>query len=165
MFSDLNNLMVSTPLSTDFDERYGFTEAEVEALATYLGQDAHMDEARRWYDGYRFGSVDVYNPWSVLNYLNRGCAPGVYWANTSSNDVVGRAVSRANETTLSEVYDLLEPGGCVLASFDPGVVFPDVGVRESALWSMLYLAGYLTTDVTESPDDDRARRPLRERAG
>ena len=161
VFSDLNNLMVSTPLSADFDERYGFTEAEVEALATYLGQDTCMDEARRWYDGYRFGSVDAYNPWSVLNYLNRGCVPGVYWVNTSSNDVVGQAVACANEATLSEVYDLLEPGGLVLASLDLGVVFPDVGVRENALWSMLYLAGYLTTDVTESPDDDRARRPLR----
>ena len=97
----------------------------------------------------------------MLNYLNRGCVPDVYWVNTSSNDVVGQAVSRANETTLSEVYDLLEPSGCVLASLDLGVVFPDVGVRESALWSMLYLVGYLTTDVTESPDDDRARRPPR----
>ena len=57
VFSDLNNLMMSTPLSTDFDERYGFTEAEVDALATYLGQDAHMGEARCWYDGYRFGPL------------------------------------------------------------------------------------------------------------
>lgn len=161
IFSDLNNLAVSTPLTTRFDERYGFTDTEVSALAVYLGYPGCMDEARSWYDGYRFGAVDVYNPWSVLNYFDQGCAPDVYWGNTSSNSVVGDAVAHAGSSTLGKLYELLEPGGTVSASLELGCVFPDVGVREGALWSMLYLAGYLTTDLTALPNDNRLRRPLR----
>ena len=79
IFSDMNNLTVSTPLTVEFDERYGFTDAEVAALAAYLGHGGCMAEAREWYDGYRFGQIDVYNPWSVLNYIDSGCAVDVYW--------------------------------------------------------------------------------------
>ena len=161
IFSDLNSFTVSTALSTTFDGRYGFTDAEVTALSAYLGLSGHMDEARSWYDGYRFGRVDVYNPWSVLNYLDSGCTPGVYWANTSSNDVIVEAVRSADDERLEDLYRLMEPDGYVVSSLDLGVVFPDVGVRQDALWSMLYLAGYLTTDLTVAPDDDMAVRPLR----
>ena len=161
IFSDLNNLTVSTPLTVRFEERYGFTDDEVAALASYLGCGGCMDEARAWYDGYRFGQVDVYNPWSVLNYLDNDCAADVYWGNTSSNGVVGEAVRRAGEATLAKLYALLRPGGTVAAPLELGCVFPDVGVREGALWSMLYLAGYLTTDLTMTPNNNRLRRPLR----
>lgn len=161
IFSDLNNLVVSTALSAEFDERYGFTDAEVEALATYLGHPDCMDEARVWYDGYRFGDADVYNPWSVLNYLRQGCSPDVYWGNTSGNSVVGDLVRRADARTLEQVYALLEPGGAVSAPLNLGVVFPDVGASPGALWSMLYLAGYLTTDDTAIPNNTRVPRRLR----
>lgn len=161
IFSDLNNLTVSTALSSEFDERYGFSDAEVHALMVYLGFEGCMDEARRWYDGYRFGGADVYNPWSILNYLKQDCTPDVYWGNTSSNSVVGELVRHADEATLSSVYALLEPGGTVDAPLDLGIVFPDIGVRPEALWSMLYLAGYLTTEDTMLPNNTRVRRRLR----
>lgn len=161
IFSDLNNLTVSTSLSSISDDRFGFTEAEVAALAAYLEHDDCVQQAREWYDGYRFGSEDIYNPWSILNYFDRGCVPGVYWANTSSNEVVGSLVRNADPDTLAQVYSLLEPQGYVASSLDLGVVFPDVGIRAGALWSMLYLAGYLTTDLTEEPDNNMALRPLR----
>lgn len=161
IFSDLNNLRVSTPLSTISDERFGFTDAEVAALAAYKGLPDCMGEARQWYDGYRFGNVSVYNPWSVLNYLDQDYTPGVYWANTSSNEVIGELIRHADADTLARIYGLLEPGGYVAAPLDLGVVFPDVGVRQDAIWSMLYLAGYLTTDLTMESDNNRARRPLR----
>lgn len=161
IFSDLNNIKVSSPLSIDSDERFGFTDAEVAALSSYLGAEAHLDEMGEWYDGYRFGEASVFNPWSVINYLASGCRPGVYWVNTASNDVVGEAVRSADEDTLEQLYALLEPGGYIVSALDLGVVFPDVGVRADALWSMLYLAGYLTTDFTEDPDDSLARCPLR----
>ncbi len=161
IFSDLNNLAVSTALSTDFDERYGFTEAEVAALAAYLGHADCLDEAREWYDGYRFGTVDVYNPWSMLNYLDQGCTPGAYWLNTSSNSVVGSAIRTADERFLGELYCLAQPGGTVFEPLDLGIVFPDVGVRPDAAWSMLYLAGYLTTDDVAVPDDPWRERALR----
>lgn len=161
VFSDLNNLVVSTPLSNSFDEYFGFTDDEVKALAEYLGHGDCVGEARSWYDGYRFGSTDVYNPWSVLNYFDRGCVPGVYWANTSSNEIVGELVRKADMETLEQVYSLFDEGGYVAAPLDLGLVFPDIGVRGSAIWSMLYLAGYLTTDLTDEPDNDKAMRPLR----
>ena len=161
IFSDLNNITVNTTLSSEFDERYGFTDAEVAALATYLGHADCMAEAREWYDGYRFGKTDVYNPWSVLNYLKQDCAPGVYWLNTSSNSVVGSAVRAADARTLADLYSLARPGGTVFEPLDLGVVFPDVGVHSDAIWSMLYLAGYLTTNDVMAPDDPWYERTLR----
>lgn len=87
--------------------------------------------------------------------------PGVYWVNAPPNDMVGQAVGPAGETTPSGVYDLLGPGRCVLASLNNlDVVFPDVELRENVLWSMLYLTGCLTSDVTESHGDDLSRRPF-----
>ena len=163
IFSDLNNLVVSTPLSTDSDERFGFTDAEAAALIAYMGYDdpKYMVEARRWYDGYRFGAADVYNPWSVLNYVNYGCSVDVYWGNTSGNAVVGDLVRTADETTIEEIYKLLEPDGVVWASLDLGIVFPEMGLQGDALWSMLYLSGYLTTEDTSMPNDSQLVRPLR----
>ncbi len=161
IFSDLNNIAVSTALSIKFDERYGFTEAEVAALAAYLGYTKGIDEAREWYDGYRFGKTDVYNPWSVLYYFDQDCTPGVYWLNTSSNSVVGAAIRAANTRVLNQLYALARPGGTVAAALDLGIVFPDIGVRKDAMWSMLYLAGYLTTNDVATPDDPWKERALR----
>ncbi len=161
IFSDLNNLSVSTPLSVKFDERFGFTDAEVSALASYLGHPDCMEEARHWYDGYRFGGIDVYNPWSVLCYFDQDCVPDVYWGNTSSNAVVGDLIRRAQGDTLGEIYDLLRPGGTVAAPLDLGIVFPDLEVRDESLWPMLYLAGYLTTEDTYLPNNKMRLRPLR----
>lgn len=161
IFSDLNNVTVSTALSTVSDERFGFTDAEMSALASYFEYADCMDEARRWYDGYRFGNVDVFNPWSALNYFNFSCAPDVYWGNTSGNAVVASLVRQADEDTLGKIYTLMEPCGTVEAPLDLGIVFPDIGIRSDALWSMLYLAGYLTTEDTALPNNTRVRRRLR----
>lgn len=161
IFSDLNNIVVSTALDTRFEERYGFTDAEVEALATYLGHGNCMPEARAWYDGYRFGRVDVYNPWSVLNYFDRDCEPGAYWGNTSGNAVVGELVRNADEATLADVYKLLEPRRTVWRPLDMRAVFSDGTGSDVDLWSMLYLAGYLTTSDTAAPEDVDVPRRLR----
>lgn len=163
IFSDLNNIVVSTALSTDSDERFGFTSNEVASLIAYMGysDDVHVDEARRWYDGYRFGNTEVYNPWSVLNYINYGCSADVYWGNTSGNAVVGDLIRGADESVTGEIYKLLEPGGIVWAPLDLGIVFPEMGLKGDALWSMLYLSGYLTTDETALPNDTLSLRPLR----
>ncbi len=160
IFSDLNNLRVNTSLNVASDERYGFTQKEVEALAEHRGAGASVDELRAWYDGFRFGSVDVYNPWSVLNYFSNDCAVDIYWGNTSSNSVLGDLVRGADDRTLAKLYGLLEPGGVVREVLDLGVVFPDIGLRKGAVWSMLYLAGYLTTNDTEAPNDTERVRAL-----
>ena len=161
IFSDLNNLVVNTALNLRSDERFGFTDEEVEALAEYLGRESSMEEVRRWYDGYRFGSVDIYNPWSVLNYFENHCMADVYWGNTSGNAVLGDMVGTADDRTLEKLYRLLENGGSVSEPLDTGVVFPDGATPEPVLWSMLYLAGYLTTDDIESPNNRSVSRALR----
>ena len=161
IFSDLNNLGVDTPLDTESEERFGFTEAEVAALSEYLGHPNKHLEVKEWYDGYRFGNADIYNPWSVLNYFGKGCRPDVYWANTASNTVVGEAISSADEEDIQDVYRLLQPGGVAWRPLDMGVVFPEFGASGDTLWSLLYLAGYLTTDDAEEPGDSYSPRPLR----
>ena len=161
IFSDLNNLRVDTSMDLASDERYGFLDAEVRALAAYRGEESAVALAREWYDGYRFGSVDVYNPWSVLSFFDNRCMPGAYWGNTSGNGVLGDMVKTADEATLGKLYRLLEPGGTVEEPLDLSVEFPDVGVREEALWSMLYLAGYLTTSDVTDPSDTHLPRRLR----
>lgn len=161
IFSDLNNLTVNTALSTDFDEHYGFTAQEVRALGEYLGQRDFMDEARQWYDGYRFGKQDVYNPWSILNYFDQGCEPDVYWGNTSGNGVVGELIRNADAGTLDKVYALMSPDGEISAPLDLSLVFPDLGVKRDAIWSMLYLSGYLTTDDVSRPGRTDLLRRLR----
>ena len=162
IFSDLNDLTVDTALDTESDERFGFTSLEVASLASYLGHPHKREELREWYDGYRFGDADIYNPWSVLNYFSKRCRPGVYWANTASNAVVGDAVRSADGEGLRDVYQLLQPGGVVWRPLDMSVVFPESGLTGDALLaSMLYLAGYLTTEDTEDPNDQYLLRRLR----
>lgn len=146
IFSDLNNLVVNTSLNAKYDERYGFTEDEVRALANYLGQSAHFPEMRQWYDGYRFGSVDVYNPWSVLNFFDNDCECAPYWGNTSSNAPIAAMVRGGDARLMRKVYELLKAGG--VGGGRPRFVG---GVRRFGCpprgpLVALYLAGYLTTD-------------------
>ena len=161
IFSDLNNVTVDTALDTASDERFGFTEQEVALLAEHLGVPHQREEVKVWYDGYRFGDADIYNPWSVLSYSAKDCRPGVYWANTSSNTPIGDAVRSLNSDALADVYGLLQPGGTVRAPLDFAMVFPEGGVTGDELWSLLYLAGYLTTEDVQDPTDDVLLRRLR----
>ena len=125
--TDLNNLTVDTALDRHFDERFGFTEEEVAALAEYLGHPHRYEEVKAWHDGYRFGDVDIYNPWSVLNYFGNYCEPGVYWANTATNTVVGDAVKSSDNDALCDVFALMQPGGQVCKPLDMGGGFFGVG--------------------------------------
>lgn len=160
IFSGLNNIDVNTPLSPLSDERFGFSPTEVAALATYLDKAEKLDEVREWYDGYRFGDVDIYNPWSVLMYFGKGCTAQPYWANTSGNSVLGEMVHRASSDDLEKMYALLahEP---VYGTIDPNVAFEDTYSLNSPLWSLLYLSGYITSDDTSYPEDPDYERPLR----
>lgn len=161
IFSGLNNLVVNTPLSIASDERFGFTEQEVSALASYLGRGDCLDELRSWYDGYRFGKVSVYNPWSVLNYFASGCVTDAYWGTTSSNIVLGDLVARADAPTTESLYELMEQDGLVEAPLDMGVVYSDLDSQPDSVWSLLYLSGYLTTDDTGAAGDAGRIRRLR----
>ena len=94
IFSGLNNLEVNDVFSTDFDEMYGFTPSEVAEMCADYGHPERFEEAKEWYDGYRFGNADVYNPWSIVNYVKQGFVPKPYWAGTSGNSIISDLADR-----------------------------------------------------------------------
>ena len=159
IFSELNNVQVDTTLDDDHAEAIGFTEAEAEALATYVGRADRMDDMRQWYDGYRFGTTRVYNPWSVLRFLRSGEAQP-YWTNTSSNGIVRDLVARAGQDETVELARLAA-GGTVARPLDLRTVFDGLASNPSAVWAQMYQAGYLTTEDTGFPNDSKRQRALK----
>ncbi len=159
IFSDLNNFIVDTALDHQYREAFGFTQNEVKALATYLGHEDKVSELAVWYDGYDFGGEGVYNPWSVLNYFDHDCIAQPYWTNTSSNDVVRRLIGRASEEVNDKLTELAA-GGQVEDTLDLSIVYGQIDSDTRAVWSQLYLAGYVTTHDVAEPNDARLPRHL-----
>lgn len=166
IFSGLNNIVVNTSMDGEFTEGFGFTADEAQALAAYAGlpQD-RLPEMHDWYDGYCFGGMDVYNPWSVLNYLKKGGAAQPYWGNTSDNAIVHELFAQAGGTTADELRELAA-GRRVLEPVELATVFSDLDSPEArdgsaAFWGQLYLAGYVTTEDVALPNDDISPRELR----
>ena len=148
IFSGLNNLAVHSVLSRRYATAFGFTEAEVEALANQVGLPSCIEDLRRWYDGYLFGGEVLYNPWSVLNYLyapDRGFRP--YWVSTSSDDVLRDLILRGGAGLRGEMEELLH-GGVVEKEIDENIVLRDVHTRPDAVWSFLLFSGYLKAVAT-----------------
>ncbi|MCI5511933.1 MAG: ATP-binding protein [Eubacterium sp.] len=142
IFSDLNNLKVVTTTSDEYAESFGFTEKEVfDALDAY-GLSEKKQEVKRWYDGFIFGShEDIYNPWSILNYLDTGKL-ATYWANTSSNSLVGKLLREGNRR-IKEKFEALLQGKVVRTSIDEQIVYNQLDNDETAIWSLLLASGYL----------------------
>jgi hypothetical protein len=161
IFSGLNNVKVNTPLNQTADERFGFTQAEVEALASYLGHPESVPTLKEWYDGYRFGEAEIYNPWSVLSFFDCGREAQLYWTNTSGNSILGEALASPDEDVVQDMVSLLEPGATVTAAVDPNVAYGELADNPGGVWSVLYMSGYLTTEDTESPGGPPRERPLR----
>ena len=159
IFSELNNVDVNTMLDGAFGEAFGFTEAEVAALADHLGKPDLVPAMREWYDGYRSGDTAVYNPWSVIKFLRSGEAQP-YWSNTSMNGIVRRLVRDASERT-SLALARVASGGAETTPLDMQTVFDDLAANPDAVWPQLYQAGYLTTDDTGAANDDLRPRRLR----
>ncbi len=142
IFSDLNNLTVVTTTSDLYADSFGFTQEEVcDALEEY-GLSDKKDEVRRWYDGFTFeNKTDIYNPWSIINYLKFAkFAP--YWANTSSNSLVGKLIREGSADTKMVMEDLLS-GKALRTQVDEQIVFSQLGRKENAVWSLLLASGYL----------------------
>ena len=142
IFSGLNNLKVNNIFTEQFDERYGFTAAEVRELCTYYGHGKKYEEAREWYDGYRFGNAEIYNPWSVLNYISAGFKPATYWAGTSGNDIIDTLLAHANLETYDELQSLAE-NRPVKKTLSPIITLREVGGNRNAIFSVMAIAGYL----------------------
>jgi len=142
IFSDLNNLRVVTTTSNLYADCFGFTEEEVFAALDEYGMGDKKDEVKRWYDGFTFGEHrDIYNPWSITNYLDeRRLYP--YWASTSSNGLVSRLIRTASADVKEKMEDLLR-GQAITVNFDEQIVYNQLDDNEEAIWSLLLASGYL----------------------
>jgi hypothetical protein len=141
IFSDLNNLEVVTTTSDKYATAFGFTEQEVFAAMDELGYE-QKEEVKKWYDGFTFGTTtDIYNPWSILNYLDKGILT-VYWANTSGNALVNHLIQSGNPEIKMEFEELLN-GGTLHKIIDEQIVYSQLYEDESAIWSLLVASGYL----------------------
>ena len=148
IFSDLNNLAVVTTTSDRYSTCFGFTEGEVFDSLDSFGLGASKDDVKRWYDGFVFGSHrDIYNPWSITNFLKeKKLRP--YWASTSSNGLVSHLLQTASSETKQMMEDLIS-GREIVVSFDEQIVFNQLDTDESAVWSLLMASGYLKPDTVE----------------
>ena len=149
IFSDLNNLSVVTSTSDMYAESFGFTEDEVHTALKEYGIEQQMPEVKRWYDGFSFGSrKDIYNPWSILNYLKtEKFAP--YWANTSSNSLVSKLI-REGSGKIKEAFEFLLKDESIRTTIDEQIVYDLLDQDEQAVWSLLLASGYLTVKNFET---------------
>ena len=142
IFSDLNNLRVVTTTSNLYADCFGFTEEEVFAALDEYGMGDKKDEVKKWYDGFTFGEHrDIYNPWSITNYLDEGRLYP-YWASTSSNGLVSRLIRTASADVKEKMEDLLK-GQTITVNFDEQIVYNQLDDNEEAIWSLLLASGYL----------------------
>ncbi len=142
VFSDLNNLKIVTSTSEEYSDSFGFTEEEVFAALDEFGLSDRREEVRQWYDGFVFGNrKDIYNPWSIVNYLDTGKA-GAYWINTSSNSLVGKLVQEGSPELKMTMERLLQ-GEAFEAVLDEQIVFSQLTQGDDAVWSLLLASGYL----------------------
>ena len=148
IFTGLNNFKVLSITDSRFDEHFGFTDAEVKMLLDDYNLTAHYGETKEWYDGYHFGSVDVYCPWDVINHVDRLCGepnaePQAYWINTSGNDLVKRFVDKADKTTQGEIERLIA-GEAIERAVRLELTYNEIDSSIDNLWSVLFTTGYLT---------------------
>lgn len=142
IFSGLNNLYSDSVFDTGFQEYWGFTEDEVKILCTEYGRPEKFHEAKDWYDGYRFGTVDVYNPWSVLNYVKRGFVPKEYWAESSSNSILNRLYRNVNIGNFEQILELLD-GRSFETSLKTSMTYDVVSDDDRSMYSLMAVTGYL----------------------
>ena len=167
IFTGLNNLMVHSISDPSFDEYFGFTDEEVGKMLSDYGLEAHHQEAREWYDGYRFGGQDVYCPWDVINYVyalrvDPQAEPKAYWLNTSGNAMVRELISKSPDgTTQMEIERLIE-GETITKTLNEQLTHNEIRSSIGNIWSLLYMTGYLTTAQKPSGSRYELRIPNRE---
>ena len=142
IFSGLNNLKVNNIFSAKYDEMFGFTDDEVKSICEEHGHPEKYEEAKEWYDGYRFGDVDIYNPWSVLNYIYEGFKPQSYWVGTSDNSIMDTLLDYADEKVFEELLKLSQ-GETIEKTVDPTITFEDVNGNPNNVYSVMVMSGYL----------------------
>ena len=166
IFTGLNHLKIISVLDKNYSEHFGFTETEVKKLMEYYGAGSRFDTMRDWYDGYTFGNTEVYNPWSVINFMydlraDLNAFPRPYWINTSSNDIIKDLIARADQETKEQIEALLR-GETLDIQVHEEVTYEDINGNGENLWNFLYFTGYLTKEseyFEESSIFLRARIP------
>lgn len=142
IFSGLNNLAINSVLDNKYSSYFGFTAEEIHDMTKYYGVEDKYEEICQWYDGYRFGKTEIFNPWSVINYFNNECEPRAFWLSTGSNDIIGEIIAEAD----SEIYDKLVSlvnGETFTTYIDTSVIYPQIKNNPSSIYSFLLVAGYL----------------------
>ncbi len=147
IFTGLNNLNILSVLSNSFAEYFGFMETEVMELIAYYELEDKAEEVKQWYDGYLFGQTRVYNPWSVINYLNgivvdKIAYPRPYWVNTSSNHIVKQLIEKADDTVKAELEDLMS-GKTISKQVHEDITYEDIHSTQDNFWNFLFFTGYL----------------------
>lgn len=142
IFSGLNNLKINSILEHRYSKYFGFTPDEVKKMADYYGVSEKYEEICAWYDGYRFGNTEIFNPWSVIGYFNNECIPKAFWQSTGSNDVISEILKNATTETYEKLEALMQ-GKSFMTRIDTGVIYPQIQNDPSAIYSFLLVTGYL----------------------
>ena len=152
IFSGMNNLKVNTILDERYSEYFGFSREEVARILAYYGHEEKKAEVCEWYDGYQFGSSEIFNPWSVINYVDDHCYPKAFWQSTGSNEIIGDIIADATPEIIGNLRRLMQ-GETVVAFVDTGVIYPEVRKNPSSIYSFLLVAGYLRcTEIIPQSD-------------
>ncbi len=142
IFSGLNNLKINSILDNRYSEYFGFTSGEVQEMAEYYGASGQYQVLCDWYDGYRFGDTDIFNPWSVIGFFNNGCRPKAFWQSTGSNDIIREVLASATPDIMERLEALMK-GESFITHIDTGVIYPQIQKNPSSVYSFLLVAGYL----------------------
>ena len=148
IFTGLNNLEINSILDKQYAEHFGFLQREVDEMIKYYELEKKREEIKEWYDGYKFGTRDIYNPWSVLKSIkdmriNEQKKPEAYWVNTRGNDIVKKLVKKADNKARDEIETLMR-GGEIEKALNPNIIYNDLEEDVNNIWSMLFFTGYLT---------------------
>ena len=142
IFNGMNNLKINSILNSDYSSYFGFTKNEVIDMLQYYGYENKYQEICEWYDGYRFGNTEIFNPWSVINYIADKCFPKAFWQSTGSNETIGEIISNASNEINENLYKLL-CGEKITTYIDTSVIYPEVQNTPYSIYSFLLVAGYL----------------------
>ena len=148
IFSGLNNLKINSVLDNRYSEYFGFAPVEVREMADYYGTPDKYGEICEWYDGYRFGTTEIFNPWSVIGYFNNECIPRAFWQSTGSNDIISEVLAAASNDTFERLESLMQ-GKSFVTHINTGVIYPQIHNNPSTIYSFLLVTGYLKAIMTD----------------
>lgn len=152
IFSGMNNLKINSILDESYSEYFGFTKEEVKDILSYYENEEKYQEICDWYDGYKFGNTEIFNPWSVINYVADKCFPKAFWQSTGSNEIIGEIISTATPETTEDLYKLL-CGEKITTYIDTSVIYPEIQNNPYSIYSFLLVAGYLKVAAVYPQND------------